>query len=252
MSTTVNVGTKRRASREESVAAVKRSRRNYLAKKRGGKIVNTKTHNFVRSVSNRAPGQQLSFDIRNGWIWNGTILNSHNLQFNFTLGGVQMYCGGTLFYTAQLPNSNELTALYDQYRIDYVEMEPIFSNNMSNVTTPLITLPIMYICKDYDDSNDAGISDIQQYQNHKWHQVGQVGKRNITRVKPNVDVAIYQSPILTGYARGKPMFLDTNSAQVPHYGIKIAMEPMVVPGTNTVIGYFTFNFKYHITMMNTK
>ena len=239
---------KRAASLTTTTVVTKKAR----TTKRRSQAVNTKTHHFVRSVSNRSPGQQLSFDLRNGWIWNGTLLNSHNLQFNFTLGGVQMYAGGTLFYTAQLPNSSELTALYDQYRIDYVEMQPIFSNNMSNVTSALTTLPIMYVCKDYDDSNDAGITDIQQYSNHKWFQVANLmGGQNIVKVKPNVDVAIYQSPVLTGYARGKPMFLDTNSAQVPHYGIKLSMEPMVVPGTGTVVGYFTFNFKYHLNMQNT-
>lgn len=242
-------GLKRTVTEEKTIVAYKKPK---TASKKRTQAINTKLHHFVRSVSNRAPGQQLSYDLRLGWYWNGVALNSHNLQFNFTLGGVQMYCGGTLFYTAQLPNSNELTSLYDQYRLDYIEMQPIFSNNMSNVTTSTITLPIMYVCKDYDDSNDAGIADIQQYQNHKVFQVGQMGGKNITRVRPNVDVVVYQSPALSGYARGRSMFLDTGSAQVPHYGIKIAMEPMVVPGSTTLVGYFTFNFKYHITMLNTK
>lgn len=252
MSTQITVGTKRRATRSESIAAVKRSRQALLYKRKGKGSVNTKTHNFVRSCSNKAPGQQLSYDIRNGWLFNGTILGSHNLQFNFTLGGVQMYCGGTLFSTAAMPNLTEFTGLYDQYRIDYVEVQPIFSNNMSNVTTSNITLPVMYVCKDYDDSNDATITDIQQYSNHRVFQVGQMGGRNIIRVKPNVDVVVYQSPALSGYARGKPMFIDTASGGIPHYGVKLAMEPFVIPATGTIVGYFTFNFKFHLTMQNTK
>lgn len=237
---------KRAASTTTTTVVTKKAR----STKKRSQAINTRTHQFVRSVSNRAPGQQLSYDMRLGWYWNAVSLGSHNLQFNFTLGGVQMYCGGTLFYTAQLPNSSEFTSLYDQYRIDYVEMQPIFSNNISNVTTAALTLPIMYVCKDYDDSNDAGIADIQQYNNHRFFQVQQIG--SVVKVKPNVDVAVYQSAVLTGYARGKSMFIDTSSGQVPHYGIKLAMEPMVVPASTTLIGYFTFNFKYHLTMQNTK
>lgn len=256
MSTTVTIGNKRRATREESVAAVKRSRRAYLAKRRRYSV-NTKFHNFVRSVSFRAPSAQLGYDQRTGFTWNGVALNTHNLQFNFTLGGVNIFAGGTAIGTGVLPmpNVTELTTLYDQYRIDWIECDFFFSNNMSNVTSPTTVLPICYMCKDYDDSADAGVTDIQQYTTQMVWQWGQQQGRNgkyTVRIKPNVDTVVFQSALLSGYGRGKPQFIDTSSGQVPHYGIKLAVDPIFIPPAATPIGYLTCNFKYHLTMGHTK
>lgn len=253
MSTTVTVGTrKRRASREESVAAVKRSRRAHLNKKAFS--LSTKFHKFIRSASFQAPGAQLGYDQRTGFVWNGTNLLSHTLQFNFTLQGVNVYCGGTFVTTLALPNNTELTALYDQYRIDWVDCQFMFSNNQSSVNSPTSVLPICYIAKDYDDSGDAGVTAIQQYATQQTWQLGNWrgdGIRHV-RVKPNVDVAVYNTAIANGYARGKPMLIDTSSPATPHYGIKLALDPMVIPAATTLIGYFSCNFVFHLTMAHSK
>lgn len=255
MSTTVTVGAsrKRRATREESVAAVKRSRRAHLSKK--ALSLSTKFHKFIRACSFQAPGAQLGYDQRTGFVYNGTSLLAHTLQFNFTLQGVNVYCGGTFVTTLTLPSNAELTSLYDQYRIDWVDCQFMFSNNMSNVTSPTTVLPVCYIAKDYDDSNDAGVTAIQQYATQQTWQLGnQQGRDGIrhVKVKPNVDINVFQTPLVSGYARGKPMLIDTGSPAIPHYGVKLALDPMVIPAASTLVGYFSCNFVYHLTMAHSK
>ena len=89
----------------------------------------TKYHNFVRSVS--TTGNSLAYDEYLGF---STAVK--DLQFSFQLSGVTVYLAGVTWLQLGMPNYTELTALYDQYRIDWVECEFYFSNNYSTVNVP--------------------------------------------------------------------------------------------------------------------
>ena len=73
----------------------------------------TKYHNFVRSVS--TTGNSLAYDEYLGF---STAVK--DLQFSFQLSGVTVYLAGVTWLQLGMPNYTELTALYDQYRIDWV------------------------------------------------------------------------------------------------------------------------------------
>lgn len=212
-----------------------------------------KYHNFVRSATFGA-SYRVGMNPLYGWIINGVNSTSYSMSFNFSLAGVNVFVGGVASTTLPLPNYTELTALYDQYKIDWVECEFMFSNNMSNITSPTIGLPVIYLAKDYDDSNAAGVTDLQQYSTQQVWQLGNAHNRDgikRIRIKPNVDMAVYQSALVNGYARSKPIFMDTGSPSVPHYGIKIAFDP-IDNQANSNVGYLTCNFKYHLVMAHTK
>lgn len=210
-------------------------------------------HKFVRSCT-FGQSYVVGIDTRTGFSLNGVSTGLFNMQFNFTLAGVNSSFGGAAPTVIPLPNYTEFTALYDQYRIDYVECQFYFSNNTSSVNSPATTMPIMYLAKDYDDSNIANYTDLQQYSTMKCWQLGNRTNSDgkfVIYVKPNVDVALYQG-LTTGYSRGKSQFVDTSSPQVPHYGIKIAYDPIFTPASATNVGYLTCTFKYHLTMSHTK
>lgn len=213
-----------------------------------------KFHEFIRAVT-FGQSYVVGIDLRTGFSLNGASTGLFNMQFNFTLQGVNASFGGAAPTMLTLPNYTEFTALYDQYRINWVDCEFMFSNNMSNVTSPGTTLPVMYLAKDYDDSNVANYTDLQQYSTLQVWQLGQQqGRDGIhhVRVKPNVDTAVYQSALVQGYARSKPIFIDTSSPAVPHYGVKIAYDPIFTPAAATNVGYLTVNFKYHLTLAHSK
>jgi len=176
------------------------------------------------------------------------------MQLNFALEGVHVLVGGVALYTLALPNYAEFTALYDQYRIDYIEAEFMFSNNYSSVGTPGTTLPVFIVAKDYDDSNASNFTDLQQYNNAITWQVGEQHDRDgkkLIRVKPNADLALFNG-ITTAYARAGPMLVDTANPAVPHYGLKLAFDPIFPAAVSTVVGYLSMNFRYHLTMKSTK
>lgn len=231
------------------------SKKAKTAKKRL-RVLSNKYHSFVRSCSFLS-AYKVGLDATsgNGFNINGVSSGSFNMQFAFTLSGVQVYIAGVLSTTLAMPSYTEFTSLYDQYRINYVDCEFMFSNNNSSVNSPSTCLPVMYMVKDYDDSNQAFVSDLQQYSTQQTWQLGnQHGKDGIKRIriKPNVDVAVYNTALTTGYARGKPQFIDTGSPAVPHYGIKIAYDPINYTAASTILGYMTCVFRYHLTMQNSK
>lgn len=218
-------------------------------------MVSTRTHHFVRTCFTGATlSQVIGLDELNGFTYNGANTGGFNFQMAFTLRGVDFYFGGVNTFRAAMPNYTEFTNLYDQYRIDWVEVKFMFSNNNSSVNSPATVLPTIYLAKDYDDTAAAGVPELSQYQNMQVWQLGSQQASNgfyTVRVKPNVDVALYQG-VTTGYARGKPMLIDTSSSEVPHYGIKVAWDTFKAPAASTIIGYLNVMATYHLTMCNTK
>lgn len=244
-------GLKRTTTIEEVARPTKKTK----VAKRKLKLTGTslKFHKFIRSLT-FGQSYVIGLDTRTGFLVNGVSSGLFNMQFNFTLAGVNVLLNGVASTTLPMPNYTEFTALYDQYRIDYVDCMFIFSNNQSSVNSPGSVLPVMYLAKDYDDSNAANYPDLQQYSTQRVWQLGEQARNNgiyRLRVKPNVDVALYQG-VTTGYARGKPMLVDTSSPSVPHYGVKIAYDPIFTPAASTNVGYLTVCFKYHMTMAHSK
>ena len=128
----------------------------------------TKYHNFVRSVS--TTGNSLAYDEYLGF---STAVK--DLQFSFQLSGVTVYLAGVTWLQLGMPNYTELTALYDQYRIDWVECGFYFSNNYSTVNVPERALPIVYLAKDYDDVASATV---KPYSNTTPAKPGKQGTSN--------------------------------------------------------------------------
>lgn len=218
-------------------------------------IVSTKVHKFIRSCSTGATVPQiLGLDEYNGFTWNGVSTGGKNMQINFMLNGMNILFGGVQTAVVSMPNVAELTALYDQYQIEYVELEFYFSNNSSSVNSPSTALPLMYIVKDYDDSNSAGRTDLEQFGNCKRWQLGNRTNANGAykiKVKPSVAKAMFQG-VTTGYARGFNEKIDTQYPAVSHYGVKLAWDNFHNPTSTTVVGYLNVVAKYHITMYNTR
>lgn len=172
----------------------------------------------------------------------------YDMEFSFTQFGVSIGVGGIAVVNSTYDNAGSLAAVYDQYRIDRVDMEIFFSNNFSNVTTPSVTLPIMTIVEDYDDSNSITLAKANAYNNAVQWQLGQMrGSGSIHKsIKPTVDLLVYNG-VTSGYARADPMFIDTANNAVPHYGIKLVIDPIVQTAASTVCGYLSFRFRAHMT-----
>jgi len=115
-------------------------------------------HKFVRSVSTNngsqyGTSQQIAIiiDQNRGFVVNGSVQGSYNMALTFSLTGMNLWFNGTYYGTISIPGASDFTALYEQYKIEAVDVQFYFSGNTSAATQAVTCLPIMGICRDFDD-----------------------------------------------------------------------------------------------------
>lgn len=121
---------------------------------------------------------------------------------------------GTAAYTfalADLPNSSEISSLFDQYRILQVTVS-------ITPTIPDSSVPI-YTAIDYDDNNvPTGITSILEYETMQQSTGNIVTQRTLN---PKTLSQLYNGIASTGYATNGPTWIDSSSPFIPHYGFKV-------------------------------
>jgi len=145
-----------------------------------------------------------------------TVVDIVNTQaFITTSASVPQY--GTLALTlSSFPNVTEYTNVFDQYKIDQIEvwMEP--SGSQEAVYEELVT------CVDLDDANTP--TSVASIQDKQGALVGNGVSGRYHRWKPHVAVAEFAGTF-TGYGNMPSTWIDTASPAVQHYGFKAAAAP---------------------------
>lgn len=154
--------------------------------------------------------------------------------FAFTLDRVQGY--------------TELTAMYDQYRIDYVQFRinwsPKYTISVDPNNPGQSTYPLLYYFKDYDDDNTpTSLNQMQERGNLRQVRItpNKIIKIN---VKPAVSAMVYQSAVATGYTPKWDTKIDMANPDVPHYGLKIGIDHLINQPSQ---GQLDVEIVYHIT-----
>jgi hypothetical protein len=215
-------------------------------------------HKFVRTSStwtgdelNTTSHLMVSTAANQGFTCNG--ITGNDLAMFFSLAGTYLFIGSTNVQITSLPNFAEFTSLYDQYRIDRVEVGFTFSNNVSTVSNPTTTLPILGVAIDYDDVADTNFSSLQQYDSFQSFQLGAPslpsGKR-VFSLSPTFTSSVYTNAG-TGHARQRG-FLDCSYPTVQHYGLKASLDPMYYSVGGTTVGILSIETKYFLTMSHTR
>jgi len=143
-----------------------------------------------------------------------------------------------------------LTALYDQYRIDKVELKIMSADtsiNVMNTASPNGTVPFMLIAIDSDDNNaPTSLAYMRQYD-----QVETVtyGNSYFVTVKPSVTPANYASSAFDGYSVVRASWLDSASPAIVHYGVKGAINALT--GASTSFCQWQIFAKYFLSFRST-
>jgi len=148
---------------------------------------------------------------------------------------------------SSLPNSSEFTNLFDQYRIDYVEVTFRPQYNMSTISSQSSQVnPVLYTVIDYDDAtNVAAVTDLQQYSNCKECRFDETCVR---RFQPRIAQAVYSGAFTSfGNTRG---WVDCASAGVQWYGIKSGCSGGASGQTN--LQSWTVQFKVALSFRNVR
>lgn len=152
---------------------------------------------------------------------------------------------GYYFLLSALPGYAEFTSLFDQYRIDKVD---IFLRSMNTKGLPSTlangALSYMVLAPDYDDvSVPSGESAVLQKQNVK---ILETGDDYLLTIVPHIAVAAY-SGAFTGYDNVGPQWIDSASSSVQHYGWKYWMS---APPSASLSSTWHYYARVHLSFRN--
>lgn len=175
------------------------------------------------------------------------------LQVTFAPSSTDWRIGGASVYSDVLPNVTEFSNLFDQWKLVRIYLRIDVPMGYSNSGAGPIIVPNLYYVPDYDDSQNATLTDILQYPQVKQHQFNLGGYTPLIMEmspKPLRDVA--GSGISTTYG---PMtaapWLRTADMSTPHYGIKIVFDTMGVT-TSTAPVTLVATLYYDLEFTNPK
>jgi len=142
----------------------------------------------------------------------GAVTTSVQLANANTYGSLQ-------FNLAGLDNASAFETLFDQYRIDCVEVT--FSPLITMNVTPGIVFPRLYTVIDYDDYvAPTSLAYLRQYDSCI---ISPPGSGVVRTLCPASALAAYTGTF-TGYANRQRQWIDIASPTAQHYGIKFAIE----------------------------
>jgi len=179
----------------------------------------------VAQVSNPASGSGLNMIVLGTPVAHPIFTNTYSVPFAaaFTLDMLSQYL--------------DLTGISDQYKISNVELR--FQYNASDVagiasnnTNQPTFLPMLKYVIDYDDGSVETPTQLQAKMGLRSKALSG-GKQHSVRFSPRVADAVYATSLTTGYAvPARPMFLDSQTANIPHYGIKGYLENFSLGSTS--------------------
>lgn len=186
------------------------------------------------------------------------IMHSHvrSWEYGVLSRGAADQGYGFSFGLSDLPSSGELTALYDHYRLDTVEIRfELTGSGVSVAPAETPAGPTILIAPDYDDNTaPSSISVIQQY--------GQMERITLTTARPTLSRRLQPrftlgAPtsilgVLGPAAISKPDFINTAYPSVPHHGLRFWVSNYNTTSVGDSGMVLMVSFRYHLTMRNTR
>lgn len=173
-------------------------------------------------------------------------------------GGVSLFSLATYFTLDMLPDYTEYTSMFDQYKIKgaLYKITPYTSSVQGpyGAAATGSNQPVSCIIHSVIDADDAnalpasstGLNSMREYNTYKTSNFFKNGYPCINRfVYPRLATAAYGSGVFSSYANQKPLWIDANSPQVQHYGLKWIAEVFQPDTTTPVFIWFKIEVKLY-------
>ncbi len=145
------------------------------------------------------------------------------------------------FQLSYLPSYTEFTALYDQYKIEAIDIGILPSAVTSTPADPSNGYVVLAV--DYDDaSTPANVDTLLQYGSAEVFPINSAIR---FRLRPRLAKAAY-SGAFTSYANEAASWIDVGSPSVQHYGLKFGCS-----ATTTSVKWQVFA-RYHFQMRSSR
>lgn len=136
---------------------------------------------------------------------------------------VALDTGGSLQFTLdQVPGQAEITALYDAYSIDKVEIHFVWSQPTQGAAPGASVAPLMLCTRDYDDALPPVTYDtVGEYADASLLVFGLANNHHVVTVQPRVAKTLFRTGVTSAYGWGaQSEIIDAANIDVPHYGLK--------------------------------
>lgn len=152
------------------------------------------------------------------------------------------------FSLASVPNSTSYTGLFDQYRINKVEIKFIQSYGNSPTTPGSVSQPVIYIVTDFDDaSTPVSITSIIERNNHRILSLSgaqSVHKHTLVPRVSSFDINTAAGSVASS-VKARP-WLNSSFPTVSHNGVKFAVDNLLSNASISV--YVTYYFECRATL----
>lgn len=215
---------------QRSVATVPYRRRRATKRIRGGlRYPLVRRSSYSRGISTGISNKVFTF-IRSNPMWT-------QLPDSGTGVAAQMQFGSISFTLSQISGHAELTALFDEYRINWLKLtfSPLVAPQASTTGAGTQANPThpFYTAIDYNDSAaPATMTALGEYSSCVTHEMN--GKPFTVFLRPHILTMVYESLIATSYSSTPTnrVWLCTVNNAIPHYGVKWGFM-----GTNPAVAF---------------
>lgn len=148
--------------------------------------------------------------------------------------------GSYNFALSYTNNNSEITSLFDQYKIDHVQItfSPVVTQ-ITNSVSPWLPA-VLATTVDYDDSTN--FLNFTEALEQVTTVLTPITSRVTRKIVPRVAIPAYTGAAFTGFTMAPPgTWCDCANPNIQHYGLKYALPP-----TGQVQSYLVV-IKYHIT-----
>jgi hypothetical protein len=179
-----------------------------------------------------------------------------NMQFSFSLQNTLIYINGTLVSTNANPGYSDFTSLFDEYALESVEMSFMCDLNSVNPgAVGTMTLPILNIVFDPNDSALCSLSDVLQYQDLHTVQLGNQRTANgyVLKFKPTplITASLPDGSFAGSRTQNGLNWLACRYPTVPHLGIKLFYDncgSTLATEGGSLVFYIKYNWKMRTSL----
>jgi hypothetical protein len=194
-------------------------------------------------------------NLSTGWFTKGL-----GISFVWSLSEMVVSFSDSTYVQVAMPGATELTTLFDQWRIDRVDMQAIYSatNHQQTISTSSTqVMPIIRVVTDYDDADVSSATNLLEYPQSRTIQLGNMQARGIkhTVFRPAITMSGESLAAPTNAAVTKRgQWIDCGQPAIVHAGIKVAYadfgsgSPDYSP--DLLVGVVKFQFKVYYSLRN--
>lgn len=175
--------------------------------------------------------------------------SSANLQLRFSLATTDIFLNGLISSSFDMPGFSDFTNLFEEYRIDKVDIMVLPTYSSGNVITGTSAnqLPWIVYVGDSTDVDGENSLELMQRQSAKFTQLTNNG------VHPPVLCTVYpkSQAVLSGSSTPQApgtRWVSTDDYGIPHYGFKMALDDSYNGyALNTTLAQLNFILRYHVS-----